>query len=74
MNTYSYAGVEVKTPSPTKDVPEGKSAYEMMYAPSMQGVPSVKKSGSATGAGEAGTVPSEAELKKLMEQYGGGEQ
>lgn len=71
-NTYSYNGVEVQAPSPTKDVPEGKSAYEMMYAPSMPSVPSAKKGvGVAPGAGGADAVPSEAELKKLMEQYGG---
>lgn len=67
-NTYSYNGVEVKAPSPTKDVPEGKSAYEMMYTPSTPSIPSVKKS---PGTGDSDAMPSEAELKKLMEQYGG---
>lgn len=71
VNTYSYVGVEVKAPSPTKNVPEGKSAYEMMYAPSLPSTPAIGKS---TGAGGTDAAPSEAELKKLMEQYGNGEQ
>lgn len=34
-NTYAYEGINIVEPSPTKDVPEGKSAFEyMMGAPS----------------------------------------
>ncbi len=71
VNTYSYTGIEIKAPTPTKDVPEGKSAYEMMYTPSMPSAPSSKKSGAAAGASSAEDMPSEAEIQKLMEQYGG---
>ena len=31
-NIYSYDNINISAPSPTKDVPEGKSVYEMIYA------------------------------------------
>jgi|GEM_PF-1500019 len=70
-NTYLYTDIVISTPSPTKDVPEGKSAYEMMYAPPLPAVPTTKKDVGAA-AGKT-TTPSDEEIQKLMEQYGQGE-
>lgn len=51
---YSYDGVSVDEPSPTKDVPEGKNIYEYMVT---------------GGTGEIEGMPSQEEIDKLMEEY-----
>lgn len=41
---YSYDGINITTPSPTKDVPKGKSIYDYYYqAPSNSQVPSAQE-------------------------------
>ena len=71
---YSYDDTAVTAPSPTKDVPEGKSAFEMMYAPA--GAGTTGGGSNSGGSGSSGTGgsegPSQAEIDALIKQYGGG--
>lgn len=65
-NSYTYENVNISAPSPTKDVPAGKSIYEMLI-PNVGTIPS-------GGTGEGAKPPTQEELNKLMQQYGGGQQ
>lgn len=51
---YSYDGINIIPPSPTKDVPAGKNIYDYYY-----------------GYDSNANAPSESELKKLQQQFGG---
>ena len=62
--TYEYGNIRITAPSPTKDVPEGKSVYE--YLGGGGGIPASAAGGG--GAGGAG-VPSQEEINKMMQQY-----
>lgn len=59
-NEYSYDNINITPPSPTKDVPEGKNIFEMM-------IPGAAK-GSGSGS-SGGSVPTQAEIDQLMQQY-----
>lgn len=61
-NVYSYEGVNIQAPTPTKDVPEGHSAYEYMM-----GLPS------AADTNKTSQVPSQAEIDAMMKKAQAGE-
>lgn len=54
-NLYSYDDISVDEPSPTKDVPEGRSIYEYM--------------GGVAQSGDTQGVPSQEEIDAMMKQY-----
>lgn len=53
VNEYSYDGINITPPSPTKEVPAGKSIYEYYNA----------------SAGDTPTQPSQEEIEKMMKQF-----
>ncbi len=55
-NEYSYDNISINAPTPTKDVPQGRSVFEYMTGAPV--VPDVKK----------GSIPTKEELDKLLKQ------
>ena len=64
--SYVYDNINVTEPSPVRDVPEGKSVYEMMYS-----VPAMGSTGSTSPSGSDQKMPSQEEIDAMMQQYGG---
>lgn len=62
INEYSYDNISVSAPSPTKDVPAGKSIYEML-------IPGAAAAGNGSGGASGNSAPSQEEINKLMQQY-----
>ena len=60
---YSYDNINITKPSPTKPVPEGKNITELMFGIDTSNLPSAEDFGAG--------APSQEDLNKLMEQFGG---